>query len=232
VIPCAAARLGRKAAFRGESEKPQGSADCALRYRLRYRPMEVLAKVKIERVSRREIVLRLLSGMAAGVGLPLVGSSHPLYRLLADSDTLDRAEEMREAVDWKPLFLNAEQDKTLAALSEAVVPGSASAKVNQFIDLLLSVDTAEHRRDFVGSLMGVDEDAKKRFGRGFAALGQNEQVIVVTDFSGQDAHRSEFENLKEWIVGAYYSSEQGMRELGWNGNYAFENYPGCEHGEH
>jgi len=55
---------------------------------------------------------------------------------------------------------------------------------------------------------------------------------VVTDFSGQDAHRSGFENLKEWIVGAYYSSEQGMRELGWNGNYAFENYPGCEHGEH
>ena len=80
--------------------------------------------------------------------------------------------------------------------------------------------------------LGVDEDAKKRFGRGFAALGQNEQVIVVTDFSGQDAHRSEFENLKEWIVGAYYSSEQGMRELGWNGNYAFENYPRCEHGEH
>jgi hypothetical protein len=152
--------------------------------------------------------------------------------LLEDGETFDRLEEMRGPTDWKPLFLNAEQDKTLVALSEVVVPGSTSAKVNQFIDLLLSVDTVEHRRDFVGSLMGVDEDAKKRFGRGFAALGQNEQVIVVTDFSGQEAHCSEFENLKEWIVGAYYSSEQGMRELGWNGNYAFENYPGCEHGEH
>jgi hypothetical protein len=37
--------------------------------------------------------------------------------------------------------------------------------------------------------------------------------------------------LKAWIVGAYYSSEQGMRELGWNGNYAFESYPSCDHGD-
>jgi len=36
--------------------------------------------------------------------------------------------------------------------------------------------------------------------------------------------------LKEWIVGAYYSSEQGMKELGWDGNFAFEKYPTCEHG--
>jgi hypothetical protein len=199
---------------------------------LRYSSTGILAKEKMGRLSRREIVQKLLSGVAMGAGLPLVASSHPINRLLEDGETFDRLEEMRGPTDWKPLFLNAEQDKTLVALSEVVVPGSTSAKVNQFIDLLLSVDTVEHRRDFVGSLMGVDEDAKKRFGRGFAALGQNEQVIVVTDFSGQDAHRSEFENLKEWIVGAYYSSEQGMRELGWNGNYAFENYPGCEHGEH
>jgi hypothetical protein len=164
--------------------------------------------------------------------LPLVASSHPIYRLLTDGITLDRAQKMREASDWKPLYLSAEQDKALAALSEAVVPGSASAKVNQFIDLLLSVDTAEHQRDFVGSLVAVDEAAKKGFGRGFAGLKLGDREMLLTDFSGQDAHRSEFENLKEWIVGAYYSSEQGMRELGWNGNYAFENYPGCEHGAH
>jgi hypothetical protein len=199
---------------------------------LRYSSTGILAKEKMGRLSRREIVQKLLSGVAMGAGLPLVASSHPIYRLLEDGEKFDRFEEMRGATDWKPLFLNAEQDKALVALSEVVVPGSTSAKVNQFIDLLLSVDTVEHRRDFVGSLMGVDEDAKKRFGRGLAALGQNEQNIVVTDFSGQDAHRSGFENLQEWIVGAYYSSEQGMRELGWNGSYAFENYPGCEHGEH
>jgi len=192
----------------------------------------IRANEKMERLSRREIVRKLLSGVALGAGLPRVASSHPIYRLLENVETFDRLEEMRGATDWNPLFLNAEQDKTLVALADVVVPGAASAKVDQFIDLLLSVDTAEHQRDFDGALAAVDEEAKKRFGRGFASLTQSEREMLLTDFSKRDVRREEFQNLKEWIVGAYYSSEQGMRELGWNGNYAFESYPGCEHGEH
>lgn len=41
--------------------------------------------------------------------------------------------------------------------------------------------------------------------------------------------RDRFEHLKGWIVGAYYSSEIGMRELGWTGNVFFASFPGCEH---
>lgn len=186
----------------------------------------------MERLSRREIVQKLLGGMAAGAGLPLVASSHPIYRLLEDVEAFDRFEEMRGVTDWKPLFLNSEQNKALVALSDVVVPGSATANVNQFIDLLLSVDTAEHQQDFVGFLTLFDEEAKNRFGHGFAALTLGERQMLLTDFSKQETHGAQFDNLKEWIVGAYYSSEQGMRELGWNGNYAFESYPGCEHGEH
>jgi hypothetical protein len=192
----------------------------------------ILANEKMERLSRREIVQKLLSGVAVGAGLPLVASSHPIYRLLEDGETFDRLEEMRGAADWKPLFLSGEQNRTLVALSEVVVPGSTSAKVNQFVDLLLSVDTAEHQREFVASLAAVEDEAKKRLGRGFAVLAQSERETLLADFSKIGAHDEEFQNLKEWIAGAYYSSEQGMRELGWNGNYAFESYPGCEHGEH
>jgi hypothetical protein len=191
----------------------------------------ILANEKMERLSRREIVQKLLSGVAVGAGLPLVASSHPIYRLLENGETLDRLEEMRGVADWKPLFLKPEQDKTLAALSEVAVPGSTSAKVNQFIDLLLSVDSGEHQREFVASLAAVEDEARKWFGRGFAALAQSEMETLLADFS-KGAHGEAFQNLKEWIAGAYYSSEQGMRELGWNGNYAFESFPGCEHGEH
>jgi hypothetical protein len=185
-----------------------------------------------QKLSRREIVQRLLGGMAAGAGLPLLASSHPIYQLLADDSKLGRAEEMRGAADWKPLFLSTEQNGTLVAVSEVVVPGSTGAKVNQFIDLLLSVDTAEHQREFAAAIAAVDDEAKQRFGRMFAELAQSEQVALLTDFSKGGEHQKEFHNLKEWIAGAFYSSEQGMRELGWNGNYAFESYPGCEHGEH
>jgi hypothetical protein len=127
--------------------------------------------------------------------------------------------------------LSTEQNTALVAVSEVVVPGSAGAKVNQFIDLLLSVDTAERQREFATALAAVDDEAKQRFGRMFAELAQSEQVALLTDFSKGGEYQKEFHNLKEWIAGAYYSCEQGMRELGWNGNYAFESYPGCQHGE-
>jgi hypothetical protein len=42
--------------------------------------------------------------------------------------------------------------------------------------------------------------------------------------------RDQFDHLKGWISGAYYSSEIGMRELGWTGNVFFEKFPGCQHG--
>jgi hypothetical protein len=42
--------------------------------------------------------------------------------------------------------------------------------------------------------------------------------------------RDHFDHLKGWISGAYYSSEMGMRELGWTGNVFFEKYTGCTHG--
>jgi Gluconate 2-dehydrogenase subunit 3 len=184
-----------------------------------------------QKLSRREIVQKLLGGMAAGAGLPLLASSHPIYQLLADDSTVGRAEEMRGAIDWKPLFLSTEQNATLVAVSEVVVPGSTSANVNRFIDLLLSVDTAEHQREFTTALAAVDDEAKQRFGRMFAELAQSGQVALLTDFSKGGEHQKEFHNLKEWFAGAYYSSEQGMRELGWDGNYVFDSYPGCEHGE-
>ena len=42
--------------------------------------------------------------------------------------------------------------------------------------------------------------------------------------------RDQFEHLKGWISGAYYSSEIGMRELGWTGNVFFDKFTGCQHG--
>ena len=67
-----------------------------------------LARVeKGPKPTRREILQRLLGGMVAGAVLPAIAPSHPIYRLMADGVTLDRAERLREAVDWKPLFLNA-----------------------------------------------------------------------------------------------------------------------------
>ena len=47
------------------------------------------------------------------------------------------------AAAWKPLFFNAHQNETVSILSELIIPatdtpGAKAAKVNEFIDLMLS----------------------------------------------------------------------------------------------
>lgn len=183
------------------------------------------------RLTRREIVRRLVFGVGAGAAWPLVAESHPIYRLLENDGILAGAEKLGTA-DWKPVFLNAQQNETLIALAESIVPGSTKAQVNRFIDLLLSVDKPESQREFAESLVAFDGKAQERFGRAFPALEDNEKNVLLTDVSLQpSALHGHFKILKGWVSGAYYSSEAGMRELGWTGDYAFEKFPGCEHPE-
>jgi hypothetical protein len=196
------------------------------------------------RLTRREMVQQLLAGAGAGAAWPLVAASHPIYGHLANGAMFEKAEKL-EAQDWKPLFLNAQQEETLAALAEAIVPGSRKAQTDRFIDLLLSVDTAEHRKSFVDSLAAFETESQKHFGKGFPALRTGEQNTLLTGASMQPAKqdsptgaskenhsmREHFENLKAWISGAYFSSEAGMRELGWTEDRVFERFPGCDHPE-
>jgi hypothetical protein len=195
-------------------------------------------------LTRREMVRRLLAGVSAGAAWPLVARTHPIYAHLANGVVFEEAEKLGTA-DWKPVFLNAQQDETLVALAEAIVPGSGKAQVNRFIDLLLSVDTVEHKKKFVESLAAFEAESQKRFGKGFASVEAGQQNGLLTNASAGSAKENSavgdktdgsnlhahFENLKGWISGAYYSSEAGMRELGWTGDYVFASFPGCEHPE-
>ena len=195
------------------------------------------------RLTRRKMVQRLLAGAGAGTAWPLVLTSHPIYELLRNDAILDEAEKLAEA-DWRPAFLSSQQNETLVAIAESIVPGSSRAQVNRFIDLLLGVDKLENQRKFVESLTALDAQAQKRYGKRFPALDDKEKNDLLTDASSgaKNAKTSEtaaekeeselyshFENLKGWISGAYYSSEVGMRELGWTGDYVFGAFPGCAH---
>lgn len=195
-------------------------------------------------LTRREMVQRLLAGAGAGAAWPLVAASHPIYEHLTSGAIFEEAEKLG-AADWKPVFLSAQQNESLDALSENIVPGSRKAQVNRFIDLLLSVDTLEHKKDFADSLAAFEAESQKRFGKRFPSLEAGQQNMLLTEAStrpakenspsgdgkGNPGLREHFENLKGWISGAYYSSEVGMRELGWTEDRVFERFPGCEHPE-
>jgi len=195
-----------------------------------------------EQLTRRKMVQRLLAGAGAGAAWPLVAASHPIHGLLTNNAVLNEAEKLG-AADWRPLFLNSQQNESLIAMAESIVPGSTKAQVNRFIDLLLSVDTPEHEKSFVDSLAAFEAESRKRFGKRFPSLDGEQHNMLLTDAAAHPARedssgsagkenyglREHFENLKGWISGAYYSSEVGMKELGWTGDRVFASFPGCEH---
>jgi hypothetical protein len=183
---------------------------------------------EIRKLTRREMVEKLLGGMAAGIAWPLIPASHPIYQHVKDGTTLGRADAAQHAVDWKPLFLNTQQNETIVALSESIVPGSAKAQVNRFIDLLLSVDSTENQQKFTASLAAFETEAQSRFGRGFPQLASNQRDELLTHLSAEGTHKKHFDDVKEWVTIAYYSSEDGMRELGWTATRTFRVFPACE----
>jgi hypothetical protein len=187
----------------------------------------------IRKLSRRQLLERLLSGAVAGTAWPMMASAHPIYQHLQNDlnggAMLNRASQLSKTDGWSPLFLSAAQNTELVALAECIVPGSTKANVNRFIDLLLSVETADNQEKFRASLSAAENEAKKRHQRLFSALSTTQQESLLAMFSQDPASHQHFYNLKEWIVGAYYSSEEGLRELGWDGTYAFASYPECEH---
>ncbi len=186
---------------------------------------------KGRQVTRREMVEKLLAAMAAGITWPLIASSHPIHQHVKDGATLERADAAQKAVAWQALFFNEQQNEMVITLAECIVPGSTAARVNRFIDLLLSVDTSENQRKFVAALAVIDSESQQRFSGTFHRLTASEQALLLTSVSAEGASKEHFDRLKDWITVAYYSSEEGMRELGWTANRTFRTFPGCEHAD-
>jgi Gluconate 2-dehydrogenase subunit 3 len=201
---------------------------------------------------------RLLQGLAGGAGAamawPAFATEHPIHRHLENDAALDAARAAAEAPGAHPQFLDAHQLETLASLAERIVPGSGTARVAPFVDRLVSVDTQENQKELLQSIGAFDGAAIARHGHPWKALSEEQQVVLLTEAAamrpsrpptGRRADkpanpsrvdpgvrrtlRDSFESLKGWVVGAYYSSEVGLREMGYTGTAFFETYPGCPH---
>ena len=215
--------------------------------------LPLIAPQEAQAPGRRAVLRGILGSMGAGFVIPGLAAGHPIHEHLKDQAKLAAAATKAAEPATKPEFLDSHQLQTLVSLAEQIVPRSTEANVAPFIDQLLAVDTQDNQRDFLAALGAFDAESTTRFGHPWKALSAEQQVELLTAAStaklaqeeriwtpGQPAAtppsppppptlRDRFENLKGWIVGAYYSSEIGMRELGWTGNMFFESFPGCQH---
>jgi hypothetical protein len=196
-------------------------------------------------LTRREWVQRMLAGAGAGMATPALAEAHW-------ADTAQAAAPTEAAGEWKLAFFDESQNQMLMALAERIVPGSTAAQVNRFLDTALSAETQETQKKFIASLNAVEGESLRRFTKSFKDLSAGQQDEVLTAAStGKPSNpnlsaaggtgsgapspspslRDYFENLKGLISMAYYSSEVGMKELGWTGENFFASLPGCEHAD-
>lgn len=197
--------------------------------------------IELGELSRRGLMQQLLG--TVGTGLVL-------------GHTMKAALTRAAAPDWQPIFFDSHQNETLIALAERIVPNSTLAQVNRFLDTLISVNTQENQKSFLASLGAFDHEGIARYKQPFNELAEDQQNSILTAAStarssepGQHGRRrnrppagatpgseepvptlrDHFENIKWWVSRAFYSSEIGMKELGWTGQVAWESLPGCPH---
>ena len=201
-------------------------------------------------MKRRELIRAgVFAGAAAALPRPAMAQSAVQLSELTPAQSGVDASKNLAAPGWKPLFLDEHQNETLIVLSDLIVPttdtpGAKEALVNRYIDLVLAAETHDTQREFLNSLGYLDGESIRRYEMAFRYLAREDQDDLLhslaypranSGWTGQaappDIGHTHFEILKERIVTAYYSSQIGERELGWDGAFAHGPYEGCKHPE-
>jgi hypothetical protein len=204
-------------------------------------------QLQLPLINRRDLIRAALLASAASA----LGSQFSFAQAISAGLTpAARGEDGSKVLtepNWRAVFLNEHQNETLIALSDVIIPstdtpGAKAALVNRYLDLLLSVQPTDFQTQFVNALAFIDSESQKQFAKDFRDLASEDQIWLLTawaypsDSDGwietegkPDPGQQHFERLKALIAAAYYGSEIGQKELGWDGEFTHGPYEGCEH---
>jgi hypothetical protein len=190
---------------------------------------------------RRREALKLL--FAGGI-LPAVPPD--LFGFLRDS---------HPASGYAPRTLDPHQNELVVAMIDQIIPatdtpGAKEARVNEFIDVILTEwANDEERRDFLSGLADVDKQSNTLFGKNFADASTEQQLALLRSLDeaaavirarsegetrppfwkpeGRDLQMQDdfFTVFKKMTVHGYYTSEIGFRQ-----ELKLEIMPGAQHG--
>lgn len=202
-------------------------------------------------INRRELLRAAMFASAASALGPSFSFAQAVSAELTPAARGEDGSKILSDPNWKAVFFNDHQNETLIALSEVIIPatdtpGAKEALVNRYLDLLLSVQPAEFQKELVDALAFIDDESRRQFRKDFLSLPPDDQksLLVPWAYARQASHWTErgethtqpedigqrhFERLKALIAMAYYGSEIGQKELGWDGEFAHGPYEGCEH---
>lgn len=171
----------------------------------------------------------VLQSLATGIGAVAFASRapaahvHQVAAVAADSAATSAAESGL-------LFLDRHAFDTLTILAEQIVPGARAAAVPEFLDRLLAVESTDTQKRFMQGLGAFEREAREAHGMPWKTLTETQATVLLTKISAQpdsDVTRQAFQRIKGAVSETYFSTEAGMKELGWNGSVAFAPPDAC-----
>ena len=193
----------------------------------------------------RRVTLKWLAGAMAMSGVPVSGgyaaqTASPWANITPPKVTAPGYGTdptlLEPVIPW-PKTLTASQLETAAALSDTILPpegkwpAPSKVGVHHFIDEWVSAPYPDQQADRAVLLSGfawVEAQAKARHARPYAKLDEAARALILADAPKADPKGKAFlDKMKFLVTGAYYTSEEGVEELGYIGNTPIEgDYPG------
>ena len=127
-------------------------------------------------------------------------------------------------------FFTKHEMATITVLADIIIPkddvsGSASdAKVPEFIEFIVK-DIPEHKVPMRGGLKWLDIYCFNKFQKSFADASEKERISVVDEIAYPKKAKPEvaqgvsfFNKMRDLVTTGYYTSEIGVKDLGYMGN--------------
>src|SRR5215470_10424058 len=188
-------------------------------------------------ISRRSILKSLGMGVAASSVLrviPLQAAEHAHHMVAAE-----KAASPTKA--YTPKYFSSHQYKTLQALSQTIFPadadsgGAIEAGAPEFIDLLTS-ENADYQRILGGGFMWLDNICVDRYDKVYLECSPDQQKEILDKIAYRkniltDSSLSQgvefFSFLRNMTADGFFTSEIGIKYLGYIGSTFLTEFPGC-----
>jgi len=183
-------------------------------------------------VDRRDLFKILGVGLMVGPD-GLAEGEHPASNTLP----LDLA-------GYRPRFFSVQEYEALKQLCDLIMPSddasprASEAGVPVYIDSLLFYSKPEFQQIWRTGLEQVQAVAHTRFDQPFHECQTEEQEQIVNDMAANEEDpqtplQTFFRPLKDLTLTGYCLSDAGMRQyLGYRGDRAVKDFPGCIHPQH
>lgn len=194
----------------------------------------------MERISRRVAVKWVIT--AAGSALLadqlLQAASPDAVGYGTDPDLV----RVYQPGDLWPLTLNADQRRTATALCDCIIPAdevspaASAVGVPDFIDEWVSAPYPKQKADrklILDGLAWIENESKRRFGRPFSGLNEEDQTAICRDICYEPEAKPEyraaarfFARYRDLTAGGFYTTPIGTKDIGYVGNVPLPSFEG------